>query len=399
MYMGKLSISGVRLSEFVKSKIADLKSTICLVVLLFVAAGLVGCGSVTEEAKAPKGLSSAPNPQLPLKAEPLVVLPDYCNTTDGMCLLPDNSFVISIPNFNDEKDPPLLMRITADNKAEKFYEFPTPYPGLPEKLNRIRPMGIARDPKSGNLYLADMQYMLDKDQKSRMWKLVVKNGKVEKMVLAASGFNVANGTAVRGDYVYITESVREEGFNAATPTLFSVVMRFKLDEENVVIKTPVKDDPHAIATFESKRKDWGFGADGLCFDSKGNLFVGLFGDGKLFKLEFGADGTVKSNKLFAEAPGKMTNCDGSCCDPRTDRIYVADSAGNAIQIVSPDGSIATLAENEDVVDKKTGMLDQPCEAMLRGNEIIVSNMDWPFPGFKNTKFQMPAVISVIRLDK
>jgi hypothetical protein len=232
-----------------------------------------------------------------------------------------------------------------------------------------------------------------------MWKLVVKDGRVEKMVLAASGFNVANGTVVRGDYVYITESVREEGFTPANPTLFSVVMRFKLDEESVVIKTPLKDDPHIIATFESKRKDWPFGADGTCFDSKGNLYVGLFSDGKMFKLEFDKDGKVASNKLFAEAPGKLINCDGSGCDFRTDKIYVADSANNAIQVISPDGTIATLAQNEDVLDKVTGMLDQPCEAMVRGNEVIVSNMDWPFPGFRNTKHQQPAVISVIRLDK
>jgi hypothetical protein len=366
-------------------------------VLLFV----VGCGKGPEARKTGPNAGAAPNPKLPLKAEPLVVLPDYCNTTDGMCLLPDNSFLISVPNFNDEKDPPLLMRITAGNKAEKFYEFPTPYPGLPDKLNRIRPMGIARDPKSGSLYLADMQYMIDKDQKSRMWKLVVKDGKVEKMVLAASGFNVANGTVVRGDCVYITESVREEGFTPANPTLTSVVMRFKLDEENVVIKTPVKDDPHVIGTFESKRKDWGFGADGICFDSKGNLYVGLFGDGKMFKLEFDKDGKVASNKLFAEAPGKMTNCDGSSCDLRTDKIYVADSANNAVRIVNPDGSVDTLAENEDITDKTTGALRQPCETMVRGNEIIVSNMDWPFPGFKNfeTKHKMPTVISVIKLDK
>jgi hypothetical protein len=367
--------------------------------LLFALAGLLGCGGGTEAPKA--GARAAPNPKLPLKAEALVVLPAYCNTTDGMCLLPDNSFIISVPNFNDEKDPPLMMRITADNKAEKFHEFPTPYPGLPDKLNRIRPMGIARDPKSGNLYLADMQYMVDKDQKSRMWKLVVKDGKVDKMVLVASGFNVANGTAVKGDYVYITESVREEGFNAANPTLFSVVLRFKLDEENVVIKTPLKDDPHVITTYESQRKDWAFGADGICFDSKGNLLVGLFSDGKYFKAEFDKDGNVTSNKLFAEKAGLLTNCDGTSCDVRTDKLYVADSANNAVRTINPDGTIETLCENEDIVDKTTGALRQPCETMMRGNEVIVSNMDWPFPGFKNfeTKHRMPTVISVIRLDK
>jgi len=36
---------------------------------------------------------------------------------------------------------------------------------------------------------------------------------------------------------------------------------------------------------------------------------------------------------------------------------------------------------------------------VRGKEIIVSNMDWPFPGFKNTKWQQPATLSVIKLKK
>jgi hypothetical protein len=322
----------------------------------------------------------------------LVALPDDCNTPDGMAPLPDGSFLISVPNFNDEKSPSRLMRITPDNKAEVFYKFPTPYPGLQAPVDRISPMGISRAP-SGDLYLADNQYMKDKNQKSRMWRLVVKDGHVEKMVLVASGFNVANGTAIYGDHVFITESVLEEGFN---PTLKSAVLCFKLDEENVTLKTPLRDDPHVIATFESYKKDWGFGADGIAFDSRGNLFVGLFGDGKLFKIELDAKGKAKSKKLFAEAPF-MKSCDGMSCDVRTDKLYVADSAANAIQVVSPDGSVATLSRNGDFTDKRQGHLDQPCEALVRGNTIVVSNMDWPFPGFVNTKWQMPATLSVIPL--
>jgi DNA-binding beta-propeller fold protein YncE len=334
-------------------------------------------------------------PAAPKKAELLIALPDYCNTPDGMAIFPDNSFLISMPNFNDETVPPLIMKITADNKAEKFYEFPTPYPGLDKGVDRIGPMGMARDPQSGNVYLADMQYMKDKNQKSRMWKVVIKDGKFDKLVLVAKGFNVANGIAIRGEYAYITESVLEEGFN---PTLKSAVLKFKLDEENVTLKTPLTDDPHIIATFESSNKDWGFGADGIAFDSKGNLFVGLFGDGKMFKVEFDKDGKVVSNKLFAEAPGKLINCDGMSCDVRTDKLYVADSAANAIQVIAPDGTLTTLAQNEDTTDKTTGMLDQPCEALLRGDTIVSSNMDWPFPKFRNTKHQQPATLSVIKLD-
>ena len=230
------------------------------------------------------------------QAKLLAVLPDCCNTPDGMSLQADDSIVVSVPNFNNDKQPPLLMRVTPDNKAEVFYKFPTPYPGLPAPVNRIAPMGICRAP-SGDLYFADNQYGADKNQKSRMWRLVVKNGKAKKMLLVASGFNVANGLAIHDGYVYITESVLVEGFN---PTLRSAVMRFKLDEKNVVLKTPLADDPHIVTTFESRKKDWGFGADGIAFDSKGNLFVGLFGEGEMYKIVLDASGKVQSKEAVRQ---------------------------------------------------------------------------------------------------
>ena len=346
---------------------------------LLLAALMAGCATCTRTA--------APQAKL------LVALPDYCNTPDGMALLPDNSIILSVPNFNDETKPPVLMRITPANQAEKLYAFPTPYPGLPPGLDRIGPMGIAAAP-SGDLYLADMVYMKDKNQKSRLWKLVVKAGQVDKMVLVARGFNVANGVAIRNGYVYVTESVLEE----TSQPLTSAVLRFKLDEENVQLKTPLKDDPHIITTFKSLNNDWRFGADGIEFDSKGNLFVGLFGDGVLHKITFDAAGQVKSNAVFAKAPGLLINCDGMRRDA-ADNLYVADSAANAIRIVRPNGKVETLWENADVVDKSTGQLDQPCEALVRGHDVIVSNMDWPFPKFKNAKFQLPATLSIIHLKK
>jgi len=336
------------------------------------------------------GCATAPRTAAP-QAKLLVALPENCNTPDGMALMKDNSVIVSVPNFNDETKPPLLMRITPANRAVKFHDFPTPYPGLPQGIDRIAPMGLVAAP-SGDLFLADMQYMKDKNQKSRLWRLVVKGGEVEKMVLVASGFNVANGLAIWKDHVYVTESVLEE----ESQPLTSAVLRFKLDDENVQLKTPLKSDPHIIATFKSHLNDWRFGADGIEFDRQGNLFVGLFGDGVMHKITFDAGGNVKSNEVFAKAPGKLINCDGMHRDA-ADNLYVADSAANAIQIIRPNGTVETLWENADVTDKTTGQLDQPCEALVRGNDIIVSNMDWPFPEFKNSKHQMPATLSIIRL--
>ena len=55
------------------------------------------------------------------KAELLVELPDYCNTPDGLALLADNSFVLSVPNFNDANAGAFIMKISADNKVSKFF--------------------------------------------------------------------------------------------------------------------------------------------------------------------------------------------------------------------------------------------------------------------------------------
>ena len=161
---------------------------------------------------------------------------------------------------------------------------------------------------------------------------------------------------------------------------------------------PRSDDPHIIATFKSLLNDWRFGADGIEFDSKGNLFVGLFGDGVMHKISFDASGNVKANEVFAKAPGKLISCDGMHRDA-ADNLYVANSAANAIQIIRPNGRVETPWQNEDVADKRTGQIDQPCEALVRGNEVIVLNMDWPFPKFKNSKHQLPATLSIIKLER
>ncbi|MCU0962798.1 MAG: hypothetical protein MUF48_22095 [Pirellulaceae bacterium] len=336
----------------------------------------------------------------------LAELPDYCNTPDGMALLPDGAIIVSVPNFNNETQPSLLVKITPANQVERFYDFPMPFPDLTAPADRIAPMGVTYSAAKNCLYFADMQ-IKEINQRSRLWRLDLKDGAVDRMVLVASGFNVSNGLAIQGDHLYVTESVLRPSSDpkpadgAAPPATFtdplvSAVLRFKLDEENVQLATPLENDPHVIATFKSYKTAWPFGADGIAFDSQGNLFVGLFGDGVMYKLQLGPDGQVTANTEFAKADF-LVNCDGMSCDHRTDKLYVADSAANAIRIINPDGSVETLAENDDVTDKRTGLLDQPCEALLRGDTIVVSNMDWTFPGFKNSAHQLPATLSVIQL--
>ena len=79
-----------------------------------------------------------------------------------------------------------------------------------------------------------------------------------------------------------------------------------------------------------------------------------------------------------------------------DKIYISDSSKNAIRYYTPDGKIGTLWINDDT-DGTGGLLDQPCEVLIRGKELIICNFDMPFPGLKNTKFDPPYTLSVINL--
>ena len=199
-------------------------------------------------------------------------------------------------------------------------------------------------------------------------------------------------TVDKQGYIYVTETILEHG----SDPLISGVFRFKVGEEGITLKNPGAEDPHLIATITTKNVKIGFGADGLAFDSKGNLYIGNFADGLVHQLKFDADGKVTSNTIFAQTDF-MRCADGLFCDQKTDKIYVADSLANAVQIVSPDGSVQTLVQDGNNTGEG-GRLDQPCEILIRGNQLIISNMDFPVETGVNTTFDKPYTLSVVDLD-
>ncbi len=367
-----------------------------LAVLLTLVAVIVSAGCPQPDTppspkeSAPQGpvpdQPTAKQPEPLAKAELLVDLPtDVCNTPDAMCLLPDGNVILSMPNFNTPDQPPLLMKITPENKPEVFYKLPpNADTGKP-----FGPLGVCVAP-SGDLFLAD--YQLEDPGKSRVVRIAIKDGKPVNTVTVVSGFNVSNAVIVRDGYLYVSETQIDAKAQPST----SGVFRFKLGEEGVELNTPLTDDPHLIATIECHDKELPLGADGLCFDKQGNLYVGNFAGGTVHKLTFDDQGKVTSNKIFAKADF-MKSADGLFFDPNRERIYVADSRANAVQVVSLDGSVQTLAQNGDT-DGTDGGMDQPCEVLLRGNELIVSNMDWPVAGCINKQYDKPCTLSVIKLD-
>ncbi|HUT93460.1 MAG TPA: hypothetical protein VMY37_28610 [Thermoguttaceae bacterium] len=347
---------------------------------------MAGAESPAAEATAGEAGASACAPLK--KSELLVELSlDTCNTPDAMCLLPDGNVLLSMPNFNDLSQPSALMKITPDNQAEEFLKLPV----NDDTGKPLGPLGICVAP-SGDLFLAD--YQMEGDRKSRVMRIVMEEGHPKEIVPVIVGFHVSNAVVCRGEYLYVSETQIDPKAKPAT----SGVFRFKLEElEDAILElaTPETDDPHLIATFETFDEELPLGADGLSFDGDGNLYVGNFSDGTVHKLTFDAEGKVASNEIFAKSEC-MKSADGLFFDPETKKIFVADSKANAVQMVSLDGSVQTLARNGDT-DGLDGGMDQPCEVLLRGREVIVSNMDWPVPGCINSEYSKPCTLSVIKL--
>ncbi len=361
----------------------------------------LGCPESSTDGKGGAPAAATATKQAQLLAE----LPSPNDTPDGMCLLPDGDVIVTVPNVNSwmavenksegiQDPPPVLMRIGKDNKLKKYYD-PPKHPDTGTAF----PFGVCIDPQGKNLYLTDLQWFsnpAEPGNKSRVLRIPLDENynPAGDPVVLIEGMVVANAVIIRDGYLYVSDTSMVPRPDPKKP-LISGIFRVKLDEEGTKLTTPLLEDPHLIATIESTNPDVGFGADGLTFDSKGNLYCGNFADGILHQITFDKDGNANKPTVFAQAPF-MKSCDGIFCDLKTDKIYVADSLANAVQVVSPDGSVHTLAVDEEN-DGSGGRLDQPSEVLLRGDEVIATNMDFPVPGGVNTKFDKPYTISVIKL--
>lgn len=337
----------------------------------------------------------------PLKQATLLAeLPDKYNTPDGMCLLPNGNVLVAVPNVNDPKYPSVLICVTPDNNIEEYYVVP-PHP----ETGRAYPFGICVDPEGKHLYIADLQWFADPatpNYKSRVLRLPLNDSKIATGVdgkpvepeVVVEGMVVANAVIIRDGFLYTSDTLMMPGTDPVITGIYKIDLK---EETPVKLTKPLDKDPHMIATIPTFNTEVGFGADGLTFDSKGNLYCGNFADGTLHKIEFDDDGNVKSNEICAKVP-HMRCCDGIFCDKKTDEIYIADSLLNAVQIYRPDGTVQTLAVDEEN-DGSDGRLDQPCEVLLRGREVIVSNMDFPVPTGVNQTFDKPYTLSIIKLDE
>jgi sugar lactone lactonase YvrE len=372
---------------------------ICIITIFF---GIISCASIIKVATGRR------SPQL------LIRLPEDVNTPDGATLDAKGNIILSVPNFNNgallkdkvikEPAPQKMVKIDKNNKLTTWYVFRQE--DMHPDTGQIGPMDCAFGP-DGNLYVADMQVFWDGNHKSRLLRINVKNGEPVSMDVVVEGFIVSNGMVWKGDTLFVTETILvhppkvNEG--EKKPQLLSGVYAFKIDELNKgLVKLPPYDennpDKHLVAVFRSSGRV-GFGADGVPVDGAGNLYTSIIEDGLIYKTKFNDKGEPVETKLFAKS-NDMVSADGIIWRKADKKIYVADILGNAVHAVDMKGNVRTLHKNPDT-DGADGSLDQPCEVVVRGNELIVVNMDMPWNDptglLVNTKIDQPYTLSTIPL--
>lgn len=335
-------------------------------------------------------------------------LPERYNTPDGLAMAPDGSLILSVPNFNnehlmekgmiEEPSPPFMARIDENNNIEPWYEFKEE--DYHRETGKMGPMDAAYGP-DGNLYVADMQIFYDDDHKSRLVRINVENGEPTSMDVVVTGFNASNGVFWEDSVIYVTESV----LSAEDDTLISGVYAFTqqelLSNSPVILKPYEKGegDEHLVLALVSDNH-MGFGADGVTFDDEGNLYTTLIEEGKIFKSTVDEDHKATETVLWA-TDNDMLAPDGMIYDPGRERFYVADFLNNAVHAIDKAGNVTTMQKNGDVTGEN-GRLDQPAEVILRGDDLIIVNMDmaWATEGLSvNTKVDGEYNLAYIPLDE
>ena len=343
----------------------------------------------------------------------LIRLPTSCNTPGGATLDAEGNIILSIPNFNNDallKDglietpaPPKMVKIDKNNELTTWYEFRKE--DMHPDTGKIGPMDCAFGP-DGNLYIADMQIFWDNHNQSRLLRINVIDGRPVSMDVVVEGFIVANGMVWKGDTLFVTETVLAYPKKGEkNPQLLSGVYAFKIDElkNGCLILPPYEEnnpERHLMEVFRSSGRV-GLGADGVAVDGNGDLYTSIIEDGLIYKTSFDDKGEPVETSLFAKS-NDMVSADGIVWRKEDNRIYVADILNNAVHVVNMKGNVQTLHKNSDT-DGVDGSLDQPCEVLIRGNELIVISMDMPWEDptglLVNTKIDEPYTISVIPLGR
>ncbi|MDR3224913.1 MAG: SMP-30/gluconolactonase/LRE family protein [Clostridiales Family XIII bacterium] len=320
------------------------------------------------------------------------LLPDYICTPDGMEIDKEGNLILSCPNYADLSMPSCIVKIDKARNVKKWFDIP-----LHEKTNEARSMGIAFGP-DGDLYIVDNQGWTGLEElqyQGRILRVRMNGDEIEKVTVVAHGMEHPNGIRIRGNHMYVTQSMLSK---VKTPDgkLMSCVYRFRLDDENIQI-TNTLDDENILTTYITHNPLCQYGMDGIVFDQQGFLYVGNFGDATVFRITFDEAGNVTENLPWACNAQELKSTDGMTID-EYGNIYIADFSANAIVKVDAQGNVKRIAQSPDT-DGINGELDEPGEPCVWNGQIVVSCFDLVTDDQKvNTAHEMPATMSLLEIE-
>lgn len=336
-------------------------------------------------------------PAISLKPQTFVTLdPSTCSVPDGMAIDANGDIILAAPNYIDYEKVK-GARLFKIDKNRKVTEWFADLPKHPD-TGKVHPMGIEFGP-DGNLYIADNQYFSDKNYKSRLLRVVMENGKPVRCEVAASGFKLANAVRWHNNKVYVSDT----HFDLKDKKDQSGVYAISLDEmkKGEVKLKPDARDSHLVAQYTAKPSGSDAetdGADGVTFDKQGRMYSGRFGDGVISRTTFDDNGNpIKQETIVDDV--SINCCDGIICDKNTNTVYVTNSKRNSIHAYDVDNNTFRIISENGNTTGANGQLDQPCEPLVIGDQLIIVNFDMPFPGMKNTTHDQPIGLSSIRLPR
>ncbi|OXB23412.1 hypothetical protein B0A80_10715 [Flavobacterium tructae] len=301
-------------------------------------------------------------------------LGETCQTPDGMALDKKGNLFLSITNaISFEKYGSKILTFDKNDKPITWFDKLPLHP----VTQKVHPMGMEFGP-DGNLYIMDNQFFANRENFSRLLRIIVKDGKPVKAEVLAEGFNFGEAVRWFKNRIYITDALFE---NRRESGIYSFSLE-ELNQKMIALDSSNKKN-YLIATFILKPEvtKSTIGIDGIAFDKKGNLYAGNFGDGVITKIEFYCDGKVKSKKVVFDSD-KLKCCDGFFYDKKRNSIFIANYENNSVHELNLDTNTISLIWENDNADGSDGQLDNPCETIVYKGKLLVVNYD-TFEGEKN----------------